>query len=87
VDNADRGFWITNAPAFHNFAEWLRTSVPTPTNPNEPRGLGLILLVDADKEAYIANKALSNNLLSAISDLQFAANQATAWQTIISTNN
>jgi hypothetical protein len=87
VDNADRGFWKTNAPAFHNFAEWLRAPVPTPSNPNEPRGLGMILLVDADKIAYQQNKSLSNSLLSAISDLQFAANQAASWQVIVSSTN
>lgn len=84
VDNADRGFWITNAPAFHNFAEWLRAPVPTPSNPNEPRGLGMILLVDSAKLSYQVNKSQSNILISAISDLTIAATQANAWATIVS---
>jgi hypothetical protein len=85
VDNADRGFWRTNAPAFHNFAEWLRTPVPTPSNPNEPRGLGMILLVDADVLAYQANKSMSNDLEVAISDLSLAATQAQSWSAIVTT--
>lgn len=84
VDNSDRGFWRTNAPAFHNFAEWLRTPVPTASNPNEPRGLGMILLVDADVLAYRANKSQSNILISAISDLSLVAAQAQAWSAIVS---
>lgn len=85
VDNADRGFWMTNAPAFHHFAEWLREKVPTPTNPNEPRGLGMILLVDSAKLQYEANKSQSNSLVTALADLQLAVNQASAWSTIVKT--
>lgn len=83
LDNADRGFWRTNAPAFHGFCEWLREPVPTPTNPNEPRGLGMILLLDSAKVSYEANKSQSNTLLNALSALQIVLNQAAAWQTII----
>jgi len=85
VDNSDRGFWRTNAPAFHQFAEWLRTPVPTASNPNEPRGLGMILLVDSAKLQYQMNKSQSNLLFSAMSDLAFAESQASAWSTIVKT--
>lgn len=85
LDNSDRGFWTTNAPAFHNFAEWLRQPVPVPSNPNEPRGLGMILLVDQAKLAYETNNAMTNVLNTALADLQTALNQASAWSTIIQT--
>jgi hypothetical protein len=85
LDNADRGFWTTNAPAFHTFAEWLRQPVPTPTNPNEPRGLGMILLVDQAKLAYETNSAMTNVLAATLADLQTALNQASAWTTIVQT--
>lgn len=85
VDNSDRGFWRTNAPAFHNFAEWLRASVPVEGNPNEPRGLGMILLVDSAKMTYEANKSQSNILISAIDDLTNAVTQAQGWAAIVTT--
>lgn len=85
VDNSDRGFWITNAPAFHNFAEWLRAPVPVAGNPSEPRGLGFILLVDAFKLTYQANHSQSNQLSSALDNLSLVANQAGAWATIVKT--
>ncbi len=85
VDNADRGFWRTNAAAFHGFAEWLRAPVATLSNTNEPRGLGMILLVDNAKLQYQANKSQSNLLLSAMSDLSAAESQASAWSTIVKT--
>jgi aconitase B len=45
VDNTDRGFWRTNAPAFHQFCEWLRT--PTPYQAQTvPRCVALQLNVD-----------------------------------------
>ena len=85
VDNSDRGFWLTNAPAFHNFAEWLRAPVPIPGNTNEPRGLGMILLVDNAKLAYETNSAMTNVLATTLADLQTALNQASAWSTIVQT--
>lgn len=87
VDNADRGFWRTNAAAFHNFAEWLRAPVPLNGNPGEPRGLGMILLVDSAKLTYQADKSQSNILVSAISTLSLAAAQAQGWSVIISSTN
>lgn len=85
VDNSDRGFWRTNAPAFHNFAEWLRAPVPTPSNPNEPRGLGMILLVDSAKMTYEVNKSQSNVLILAISAMTNAVTQAQGWAAIVTT--
>lgn len=85
VDNANRGFWLTNAPAFHQFAEWLRAKVPVPNNADQRRGVAMILLVDSAKLTYQANHSQSNLLIQAVSDLQAAANQAAAWSTIVKT--
>ncbi len=85
VDGSERAFWATNAPAFHQFAEWLRTPIMETPNPNERRGLALILQLDDAKAQYLINKSSSNALLKAISDLSFAESQASAWATIIKT--
>jgi len=85
VDSAQRAFWATNAPAFHQFAEWLRAPIMETPNPNERRGLALILQLDDAKAQYLVNKSSSNALLTAISDLSFAEQQASAWSVIIKT--
>jgi len=85
LDNANRGFWITNAPAFHGFCEWLRTPVPIGPSLSMRRGLALIKLVDDAKIVYKSNLSQSNALLSAIADLQGVANQASSWAIIIQT--
>jgi hypothetical protein len=91
-DNANRGFWITNAPAFHNFCEWLRT--PTPyTGPEAPNGtivarcIAMQLRVDDLKQSYKASKTAGNSnvLFSAFAVMDTAMGQAGAWQTIIKT--
>ena len=44
IDNANRSFFRTNAPAFHQFCEWLRTPVVMPPLTNaEPRGLPTLI--------------------------------------------
>lgn len=83
LDNSDRGFWRTNAPAFHNFAEWLREPIQIGTNAPQRRGIEMVLQVDTAKMQYEANKSQSNVLITAISDLEIAANQATAWNTLV----
>lgn len=83
LDNSDRGFWRTNAPAFHNFAEWLREPIQVGTNAPQRRGIEMVLQVDVAKMQYEANKSQSNVLITAISDLEIAANQATAWNTLV----
>lgn len=83
IDNSDRGFWKTNAPAFHQFAEWLRT--PTPyQNSTVARCVAMQLNVDDLKLAYKAakNAPNSNALNTAVMVLSTAVNQAAAWKTI-----
>lgn len=86
VDNSQRGFWITNAPAFHNFCEWLRTPTPYTSN-TVPRCVAIQLNVDDLKLAYQNSKTAgnSNALYTAFGVLAAAAGQAAAWQTIVTT--
>ena len=85
VDQADRGFWKTNAPAFHSFCEWLRTPISTYGDGNQPRAVGLQLNLDGLKNSYKANKtaAGSNALFTALLTLNSAVNQSASWSNII----
>ena len=85
LDNSNRGFWQTNAPAFHLFAEWLRTPITIESTNSMRRGLAMVKLVDDAKLIYVSNASQSNILNQAISDLQIAVTQAQAWSTIIQT--
>lgn len=83
LDNSNRAFWLTNAPAFHQFCEWLRTPVTIESTNSMRRGLAMVKLVDNAKLIYKANKSQSNILVQALSDLQGAVTQAQSWQIII----
>lgn len=84
MDHANRGFWRTNAPAFHNFAEWLRTPQSYGTSV-VPRSVAIQLNVDDMKLAYKASKTApnSNALWSAWAVLNEAINQSLSWSNII----
>ena len=86
VDAADRGFWKTNAPAFHQFCEWLRTPMNYKTNV-VARCVELQFNVDDLKLSYQASKTTgtSNSLYSAWMVLNTAFSQASSWQTIVTT--
>ena len=83
-DNANRGFWKTNAPAFHNFCEWLRTPQAFGTNV-VPRCVAMELNVDDLKLAYQSSKSTgnSNALYLAWSVLDSAIGQTLSWSNII----
>lgn len=81
-DDSNRGFWITNAPAFHNFAESLRAPVTIGTN-EFPRAIAMIYRVDQAKVAYQSDKSSSNTLLTVFATLTQAKQQADAWITIV----
>jgi hypothetical protein len=83
-DNANRAFWMTNAPAFHNFAEWLRT--PTRYNgTNVSRSDAMQFNVDDLKMAYKGAKTAgnSNALYTAFGVLEEVVSQGTSWRNII----
>lgn len=82
TDNMDRGFWRTNAPAFHGFCEWLR--VPTPYGTNTlPRYRALLLSLDDVKLDYKAARASSNQLYTALVTFESVATQAGSWLNIL----
>jgi len=83
LDSANRQFWLTNAPAFHSFAEWLRTPVPVGTN-TVRRGIAMVQQLNYAKLDYRQNHSQSNLLISLTMDLQNALSQAQAWTVIIS---
>lgn len=84
VDNSDRGFWRTNAPAFHKFCEFLRTPEPYGTN-LVPRCVAIELNVDDLKLAYKASRSSgnSNALVSAWAVLNQLFSQSLSWSNII----
>lgn len=83
LDDANRGFWMTNAPALHTFAESLRKPVQI-DGVTLPAGLAAVRSVDDVRVAYVAGKATSNDLAMAVSVLQSLLSQASAWSTIVS---
>ena len=82
TDDSNRAYWITNSPAFHNFAEWLREGVQCDAGKELPRGICMIQQVDTAKLAYLADKSQSNALLTVFGVLTDAQAQAAAWKTI-----
>lgn len=89
IDQADRGFWRTNAPAFHNFCEYLRTKVPNPTPADpghkSPRVLAIEENVHQLKETYKFDKSAgnSNALYIAFDELNTLVSQAASWSNIV----
>lgn len=86
LDHANRSFWKTNAPEFHQFAEWLRTPQMYGTNPVS-RCVAIQLNVDDLKLAYKQAKTAgsSNALWNAWTVLNAAILQSTSWSNIITT--
>lgn len=86
VDNAQRPFWQEKAPAFHDFCEWLRqpqaVTLSDGTATNVQRAIAMQLNLDNVKLAYKSGRASSNTLVTAMTTLQSAAQQASAWLTI-----
>lgn len=85
-DNQDRGFWRTNAPAFHNFCEWLRTPVTvdySAANNSLPRASAMIYNVDQAKQKYAQLGGSTNALWATIQTLMSATSQAGSWANIV----
>lgn len=85
VDNADRGFWRTNAPAFHSFCETLRTPVPAPNGTPVARVIAAELNLETLKAQYKLNRSdgNSNALYQAFSAMSTLALQANSWSNIV----
>lgn len=90
LDHANRGWWATNAPAFHRFANELR--VPTPCNynggtTNLPRWAASLWSLEQVKEAYKAGSVSSNALITATGTIQSMLTEANTWLTFTATNH
>lgn len=85
-DHANRPYWRTNAPAFHDFCEWLRVPTTTTAGVSLPRCSAMLWTLDSVKVAYKAGSASSNALVTALATVTEAANQANAWLTITKGN-
>lgn len=95
IEHSEAGFFRTNAPAFYQFAEWLKQPQPVPvfissatTNGavSLPRGLAMLWSLDQVKLAYKAGAASSNSVLMVLSPVEAMLSQANAWL-VLSTNN
>lgn len=82
-DNADRGYWRTNAPAFHNFCEMLRKPTKYQAETNLPQYRVMLLSLNDVKADYKAGKASSNELHTALATLESLIGQGKAWVTIV----
>ena len=84
IDNADRGFWKTNAAAFHKFCEGLRAPVAY-NGTNVPACVPAQLNADDLKLSYQASKSAgnSNALYSAWSVLSTLLTQTGSWSNIV----
>ena len=84
LDNADRGFWKTNAPAFHQFCEWLRAPVVYSNSPLQ-RVIAIQANVQDLKVAYKSARDAghSNTLFLSWTVLDTALGQAGAWSQIV----
>jgi hypothetical protein len=85
LDNLDRGFWRTNAPAFHDYCELLRIPTPYQVTNTLPRYRVMLLTLNDVKMDYRAFRtaARSNDLVLALATLQNLQDQAHAWLTIV----
>jgi hypothetical protein len=78
ADNQNRSYWRTNAPAFHQYCEWLREPLQIGTNVL-PRDLAMILTLNDVKNLYKTGRSTSNDLASVQADMTTALTDALAW--------
>jgi hypothetical protein len=79
IDNSQRDFYRTSAPAFHNFCEWLRQPQTVEVTNTLPRATAMIVSLDDVKLAYKGARASSNDVWIALQTLTSAMGQANAW--------
>ena len=83
IDNANRPFFKTNAPAFHIFCEWLREPQAVPElSTTLPRASAFLYSLDSVKRDYKASRSNSNALYSALVTFESVSAQTAAWLTI-----
>jgi hypothetical protein len=79
IDNGQRDFYRTNAPAFHSFCEWLRVPQTVEGTNTLPRASAMLVSLDDVKLAYKAGRASSNSVYTALQTVTSAMGQANAW--------
>jgi len=87
IDHSDRGFWRTNAPAFHSFCEWLRQPQIVWVTNVLPRASAMIANLDNVKQDYVWARQGSNVLITALVVLQSASTEAGGWAQVVTNNN
>lgn len=87
VDDANRQFWKTNAPPFHEFVEWLRTKVTLNETNIMRRGPAMLQSLNNVKLEYKQHKASSNAVYTALATVQSALNEAQTWLATVNTNS
>lgn len=87
VDNSQRDFFRTNAPAFHNFCEWLRQPQTIEQTNTLPRAAALLISLDDVKLDYKAARVSSNEVFTALAAVNSAMNQANSWLTVVTNKN
>lgn len=87
VDEANRGFWKTNAPAFHEFVESLRTKVVLNETNIMRRGPAILTSLNNVKLQYKASKTSSNALITAIATADSLLREAQMWLATVNTNS
>ena len=79
IDDANRLWSMSHAPAFHQFCEWLRAPVVMlPLTNSLPRGLAIVASADAVKETYKRTNNTNDYalLISSLAVLESATSQA-----------
>lgn len=76
IDDSNRGFWRTNLPAMHHFAEYLRVPVTLDVTNSFPRWAGYIYSLDRVKLDYKAGRATSNEVVTVLATAETAVAQA-----------
>jgi hypothetical protein len=87
VDNSNRSYWATNAPAFHEFCQWLRQRQTIERTNTLPRCVAMVLSLDDVKLDYKAARSSSNALTEALATFSSVLNQATSWSNVILPQN
>lgn len=85
TDDSNRAFYREKAPHFHAFAEWLRAPMPW-GGTNLQRSLVLVHNLQNVKATYRKDRSNSNLLTTALLTIQSAMNQASTWNSTITTN-
>lgn len=83
IDNANRGFFATNAAPFHAFCETLRQPVTVDGTNTLPRAAAVLWLLDQDKQSYEQLGGSTNALWSAMSTVSTLISQAGAWSQVV----